>query len=42
MKITEDVRDYAKAKGIDEKAALEKGLEEKAREFRGKGSEIYS
>jgi len=42
MKITEDVRDYAKTKGIDEKAALEKGLEEKAREFRGKGSEIYS
>jgi phosphomethylpyrimidine synthase len=34
MKITQDVRDYA--------ADIEKGMEEKAKEFREKGGEIYS
>ena len=41
MKITQDVRDYAKQKEMDEQAALEAGLEEKAEEFRQGGSEIY-
>jgi phosphomethylpyrimidine synthase len=41
MKITQDVRNYAAEKGLDEKKALEKGLEEKAQEFAAKGSEIY-
>ena len=41
MKITQDVRDYAKQKEMDEQAALEVGLEEKAEEFRQGGSEIY-
>jgi phosphomethylpyrimidine synthase len=42
MKITQDVRDYAAKLGVDEAAALEKGMEAKAVEFVQKGSEIYS
>jgi len=42
MKITEDVRQYAAAHGVDEKAAIEEGLKEKAQEFRAGGTEIYS
>jgi phosphomethylpyrimidine synthase len=42
MKITEEVRDYARKKGIDEKEALAEGLEEKAKEFKEKGSQIYT
>ncbi len=41
MKITQDVREYAQSKGLEEQAALEKGMEEKAKEFVTKGSEIY-
>ncbi|RRQ21603.1 phosphomethylpyrimidine synthase ThiC [Thiohalobacter thiocyanaticus] len=41
MKITQDVRDYAAKQGISEDEALEKGLEEKAVEFRKQGAEIY-
>jgi len=41
MKITQDVRDYAAQKHVDEQAALESGLREKAEEFRRGGSEIY-
>jgi len=41
MKITQDVRDYAAKLEIDEKEALAKGLEEKSKEFREKGSELY-
>ncbi|MBI2095936.1 MAG: phosphomethylpyrimidine synthase ThiC [Candidatus Omnitrophica bacterium] len=41
MKITQDVRDYAEKLELDEKAALEKALEEKSLEFRQKGAEIY-
>src|SRR5712692_597594 len=42
MKITQDVRDYAAKLGVDENAALEKGLEAKAVEFVKKGAEIYT
>ncbi len=42
MKITQDVREYAKSKGIGEKVALKEGMVEKANEFIAKGSEIYS
>jgi len=42
MKITQDVRDYAAKQGLDEQAALQKGMEEKAVEFVKKGAEIYS
>jgi phosphomethylpyrimidine synthase len=41
MKITQDVRDYATQKGLEDAAALNKGMEEKAQEFTKKGSEIY-
>ncbi|PKO46817.1 MAG: phosphomethylpyrimidine synthase ThiC [Betaproteobacteria bacterium HGW-Betaproteobacteria-22] len=41
MKITQDVRDYADKLGVDEQAALEKGMQEKAIEFVKKGSEVY-
>jgi len=42
MKITQDVRDYAKDHGVaNETDALAKGMEEKAREFREKGGEVY-
>ncbi|HWP58715.1 MAG TPA: phosphomethylpyrimidine synthase ThiC [Candidatus Acidoferrales bacterium] len=41
MQITQDVRDYAAEKGLDEKTALEVGLKEKAEEFRRSGGKIY-
>jgi phosphomethylpyrimidine synthase len=41
MKISQDVRDYAAEQGIDEQAALQKGMQEKAIEFVKKGSEVY-
>ncbi|MET3115167.1 phosphomethylpyrimidine synthase [Pedobacter sp. CG_S7] len=41
MKITQDVRNYAKEKGLTETEALSKGMEEKAKEFAQKGSELY-
>ena len=42
MKITQDVREYAKQQGItDVQDALEKGLSDKAGEFKEKGSRIY-
>ncbi len=42
MKITQDVRDYAAKLGVDDSAAIEKGMEAKAVEFVKKGAEIYS
>ncbi|WP_347261524.1 phosphomethylpyrimidine synthase ThiC [Rudaea sp.] len=43
MKITQDVRDYAKDHGVANEAdALAKGMEDKAREFREQGGEVYS
>ena len=41
MKITQDVREYAAQKQIDEQAALEAGMKEKAVEFIATGAEIY-
>ena len=41
MKITQDVRDYAAQKGLEEKAALEAGMQEKAAEFKKSGGKIY-
>jgi phosphomethylpyrimidine synthase len=41
MKITQDVRDYAEQKQIDEQTALTEGLREKAEEFKEGGAEIY-
>src|SRR5574341_1337167 len=39
MKITQDVRDYAQTHGLSESDALEKGMEEKAKEFVESGGE---
>ncbi|HEX5703684.1 MAG TPA: phosphomethylpyrimidine synthase ThiC [Pyrinomonadaceae bacterium] len=41
MKITQDVREYAAQKEIDEQAALDVGMKEKAEEFLTSGGEIY-
>ncbi len=41
MKISHDIREYADQLGVDEEAAVEKGMEEKAKEFRDGGGEIY-
>ena len=41
MKITQDVREYAKKHGVSEADALKKGMEQKAIEFVKKGAEIY-
>jgi len=42
MKISQDVRDFAAAEGINEADALNKGMELKAIEFVTRGSQIYS
>ncbi|MFN2578970.1 MAG: phosphomethylpyrimidine synthase ThiC [Pyrinomonadaceae bacterium] len=42
MKITQDVREYAAQKEIDEQAALRVGMKEKAEEFIKKGREVYA
>ncbi len=42
MKITEDVREYAEAQGLEEDEALRRGLAEKAAEFQEQGSQLYS
>jgi phosphomethylpyrimidine synthase len=42
MKITQDVREYAAQKEIDEQAALGVGMKEKAEEFVASGGEIYT
>ena len=41
MKITQDVRDYAAKLELDEKQAVKAGMQEKAREFRESGAEVY-
>ena len=41
MKITQDVRDYAAAKGVAEATALEQGMAEKSAQFKAAGGEFY-
>jgi phosphomethylpyrimidine synthase len=41
MKITQDVRKYARSHGVSESDALEQGMQEKAVEFKRQGSELY-
>ncbi len=41
MKISQEVRDYAAKKEIDAQNALTEGMQEKAEEFKEKGSEVY-
>jgi phosphomethylpyrimidine synthase len=42
MKITQEVRDYAAQKQVDELVALESGMREKSEEFKQAGAEIYT
>jgi phosphomethylpyrimidine synthase len=41
MKISQDVRDYANAKGVAEQEALKLGMDEKSQEFLNEGAAIY-
>ena len=41
MKITQEVRDFAAAKGLSEAEALQRGMDEKSKEFAAKGGEVY-
>ncbi|MCA9393056.1 MAG: phosphomethylpyrimidine synthase ThiC [Candidatus Omnitrophica bacterium] len=41
MKITQDVREYAEKHGLKEDEALAAGMEEKAREFKDQGANLY-
>ncbi|MGZ3473715.1 MAG: phosphomethylpyrimidine synthase ThiC [Polyangiales bacterium] len=41
LKITEDVREYAKKQGVIPENALVRGMKEKSEEFREAGAEIY-
>ena len=41
MKISQDVREYAEQHGVEEDEVLKKGMEEKSKEFKEKGSEVY-
>ncbi|MFB6455866.1 phosphomethylpyrimidine synthase ThiC [Chitinophaga sp. Hz27] len=42
MKITQEVREYAQAKGLEEAAAIDAGMEQQAKAFVSGGSELYS
>ena len=42
MKITQEVRDYAAQKQLDELVVLESGMREKSEEFKQSGAEIYT
>jgi len=41
MKITEDVRQFAREKGLETVEAIEAGMQQKAEEFRESGGELY-
>ncbi len=41
MRISQDIRDYAEARGLGVEEAVEAGMEEMAGEFRARGSEVY-
>ncbi|MUG44075.1 phosphomethylpyrimidine synthase ThiC [Paenibacillus woosongensis] len=41
MRITQDIRDYAKQHGLEEEEAIAKGLKEKSRQFKEAGNVIY-
>lgn len=41
MQITQEVREYAAQKGLDETEALSLGMKEKSREFLNRGGDIY-
>lgn len=41
MKISQDVRNYAKENGLEDEEAIQKGMDEMSAEFKDKGSEVY-
>jgi len=41
MKITQDVRDYAAKKSLDEAAAIDSGMADMSEQFRNTGAEVY-
>ncbi|MEG9296856.1 phosphomethylpyrimidine synthase ThiC [Mangrovibacillus sp. Mu-81] len=41
MRISQDIRNYAKEKKLDTKEAIEKGMKEKAEEFKESGGKLY-
>ncbi len=41
MRISQDIRDYAKKNDLSEAEAINKGLKEKAKEFVDTGSNLY-
>ena len=41
MHLTQELREYARTHGLEENAAVDAGLHEKAEEFRERGAEIY-
>jgi phosphomethylpyrimidine synthase len=42
MKISDEVREYAKKNGLDSQEAIEIGMKNKSEEFKEKGGEIYT
>ena len=42
MKITQDIRDYAKTSGLAPEDAIAAGLESKAAEFKQAGKQLYA
>jgi phosphomethylpyrimidine synthase len=41
MKISQEVRDYAKTKGVSDEQALQSGMQSMSEEFKKSGGEIY-
>ncbi len=41
MRITQDIRDFARNQGLDDESALEQGLRDKAKEFAETGGDLY-
>ena len=42
MKISDEIRQYADENGMNDDEAIRSGMEEKSKEFKESGSEIYS
>ena len=42
VKISEDFRQFAAKEGLTEDEALQKGMEQKSKEFIEKGAEVYT
>jgi phosphomethylpyrimidine synthase len=41
MKISQEVRDYAKTRGVSDEQAFKSGMDAKSQEFKQGGGEIY-